>query len=226
MDKKISPEFSRLIAHIVNTMKATSEEEKALKQYIKLILVIARKYVRHNVEYEDLIISGVIGLVEAVRGFDITRSTNFNAYAITRIKGRMYEFCISNMTSITVPTHVGKTKVYAERMTKLLDQEPHLFASNLVPEDIIREWEHPEEGSLNTRTLDSLRKIKEMVNKIAINSKTTYKDLISLAYKSMVTELAEEEVRDYTMCSDGDDIEIEVATRQITKTLRDNLGDK
>jgi len=226
MDKRISPEFSRLIAHIVNDMKANSDEEKALKQYIRLILVIARKYVRNNVEYEDLIMHGVIGLIEAVRHFDITRSTNFNAYAITRIKGRMYEYCISNMTSITVPTHVGKTKVYAERMTRLLDQEPHLFATGLSTEEIIRVWEHPDESHLTKKTFDALRKIKGMVNKIAINSKTTYKKLVSLAYKSMVTELAEEEVRDFIACSAGNDIETTVTTHQVTDRLRENLGEK
>jgi RNA polymerase sigma factor (sigma-70 family) len=226
MDKKISPEFSRLIAHIVDSMKPSSDEEKALKKYIKLILVIARKYVRQNVEYEDLIMVGVIGLVEAVRNFDPERSTNFNAYAITRIKGRMYEYCISNTTSISVPTHVGKTKAYAERMTKLLDQEPVLFEKGLSPENIIRVWEHPYEKELSKQTQEDLRKIKGMVNKIALNSKTTYPNLINLAYKSMVVEIAEEEVRDLISCSYGGDIETEVTASQVTEKLRENLGDK
>jgi len=226
MDKRISPEFSRLIANIVNGMSASTDEEKALKKYIKLILVIARKYVRQSVEYEDLIMHGVIGLIEAVRNFDPTRSTNFNAYAITRIKGRMYEYCISNMTSITVPTHVGKTKVYAERMTRLLDQEPYLFNNGILPETVIRVWEHPAEININKRTLENLRKIKGMVNKIAVNSKTTYKDLVGLAYKSMVTELSEDEVYDFSAVHDASDIETEIAVRQVTDSLRDSLGDK
>lgn len=226
MDKRISPEFSRLIANIVNSANPASDEEKALKKYIKLILVIARKYVRQNVEYEDLIMQGVIGLIEAVRGFDPSRSANFNAYAITRIKGRMYEFCISNMTSITVPTHVGKTKVYAERMTRILDQEPVLFTEGVGAEAIIREWEHPAEEKLDKKTYDNIRKIKGMVNKIAINSKTTYKALVSLAYKSMVTELSEDEVCDYVAVTSDNDIEKEVEAKKVTEKLRENLGDK
>jgi len=225
-DKRISPEFSRLIQTIVNCKDPPTDEEKALKKYIKLILLIAKKYVRHNVEYEDLIEHGIIGLIEAVRKFDPSRSTNFNAYAITRMKGRMYEYCISNMTSITVPTHVGKTKVYIERMTKLLDREPLLFTKNINPESIIRVWEHPIEEELSAKILASLRKIKGMVNKIAINSKTKYSTLINLAYKSMVTELAEEEIHEYISEHYSNGIETDVITNQITDQLRENLGDK
>ncbi|MCK5017464.1 MAG: sigma-70 family RNA polymerase sigma factor [Candidatus Peribacteraceae bacterium] len=225
-DKKISPEFSRLIAHIVNDLNATSDEEKALKQYIKLILVIARKYVRNNVEYEDVIVAGIIGLIESVRHFDPSRSTNFNTYAIMRIKGRMYEYCIQNMTSITVPTHVGKAKVYVERMTKLLNQEPYFFTVGLSTEEVIRIWEHSDEKQFAEKTFKALRGIKEKANKIAINSKTTYKALINLAYKSMVTELVEDEARDFTACSGSNDIEIEITTHQVTERLRENLGDK
>ncbi len=226
MASRISPEFSRLVAWVVDTMNPTTDEEKALKQYIRLILMIAKKYVRNNVEYEDLIMAGSIGLVEAVRHFDITRSTNFKAYAITRIKGRMYEYCISNMTTISVPTHVGKTKVYAERMTRILDQEPYLFSSGVSTHEIISEWEHPSEEHLGDKAKEQIRTIKGMVNKIAINSKTTYKKLISYAYKSMVTELGEEDAREFITFSTTDDIETDVTVNEVVAKLKESIGEK
>lgn len=226
MSHNISPEFSRLVAHVVESMKPTSEEEKALKQYIRLVLKIAQKYVRNNVEYEDLIMAGATGLVEAVRHFDVTRSTNFKAYAITRIKGRMYEYCISNLTTISVPTHVGKTRVYIERMTRILDQEPRLFSAGLIPEEIIREWEHPAECALSEHAQNTIKTIKGMVNKIAINSKTTYKLLINLAYQSMVTELGEEDAREFITFSSNDDIETNVATSKLIEQLKETIGEK
>ena len=130
------------------------------------------------------------------------------------------------MTSITVPTHVGKAKVYVERMTKLLDQEPRLFMLNMSTEDIIRVWEHQEEKNINKKTYDALRKIKEMVNRIAINSKTSYISLVDLAYKSMVTELTEEEAGDLMAITDDFDIETSVETEKATDKLREDLGDK
>lgn len=226
MDKRISPEFSRLVSHITKMKDPATEEDKALKQYIKLILVIARKYVRANVEYEDLIMAGVIGLIEAVRHFDPQRSTNFSAYAITRIKGRMYEYCIGNTTSITVPTHVGKARAYVERMTKLLDQEPVVFANGYNPRELIEIWQHEFEGNLTKYTYDMLRKIKTMVNKIALNSKTSYTRLVSLAYRSMVTEMVEEEAENFSYTGFGADIETSVSANQVADRLRNGIGDK
>jgi len=226
MGNKMSPEFSRLVARMVNNPDPRTEEEKALKKYIRLILLVARKYVRHGVEYEDLISWGTIGLMEAVKHFDPSRSTNFKAYAITRVKGRMYEYCISNMTNISVPTHIGKTKVYAERMTRILDQEPYLFANDFMPSDIIQEWEHPEEVNLSAFAQKEVRHIKGMVNKIAINSKTTYNTLMRLAYLSMVTELNEEDTNEFVTTSSKDDIEQNVTVREITAKLVKNIGEK
>ena len=111
-------------------------------------------------------------------------------------------------------------------MNRLLEQEPHLFSTGVSSEEIIKVWEHEEEEKLSPKTLEALRKIKGMVNKIAINSKTTYQALISLAYKSMVTELAEEEIYDFTSYSLDGDIETVVTAKQVTDKLRANLGDK
>lgn len=226
MDKRISPEFSKLIAHVVGKFKPTNEEEASIKKFIRLILVIARKYVRPTVEYEDLISAGTIGLIEAVRNFDPSRSTNFSAYAITRIKGRMYEYCISNLTSVSVPTHVGKTKVYVERMTKMLDQEPFLFNSGVDPCEIIKAWSHPLEENVSPRNREEIRHIKDMVKKIAQNSKTTYEELIILAYKSMVTEIGEDDIYELAACTSGEDIERDVAVREIATKLNDTIGEK
>lgn len=226
MDRKISPEFSRLIAKTVSSVIKGNDEEQAVKQFIRLILVIARKYVRHNVEYEDLIQHGLIGLIEAVRNFDPSRSTNFNAYAITRIKGRMYEYCINNLTSISVPTHVSKTKVYAEKMTRLLDQEPYLFNNGISPETVIRAWEHPAEEQVDPATKEAVRKIKGMVQKIANNSKTTYEDLMWLAYRSMVTEIPDDEIHDLAAASSGEKIEIVAEVNEVTEKLEKAIGKK
>ena len=223
----MSQEFSRLIARVLSdNFKPKNQEEKDLKQYIKLVIVIAKKYVRQNVVYEDLIACGIMGLLEATRNFDPKRSTNFKAYAITRVKGRIYEYCISNTSNITIPTHVGKSRVYVERLTRLLEKEPTLFRTGVVPKDIISVWEHPHECNLNPRTLEQIRKIKVMVSKIAKNSKTTYEVLVKLAYKSIVVEISDEEVRDYLSHEPSSKIEQTVTVNEIITKLKSKIGDK
>lgn len=223
----MSKEFSRLIARVLSdNFKPRNQEEKDLKQYIKLVIVIAKKYVRQNVPYEDLISCGIMGLLEATRNFDPERSTNFKAYAITRVKGRIYEYCVSNASNVTIPTHVGKSRVYVERLTRLLEKEPTLFVTGVEAKDIISVWEHPHEPELDSKTLEQIRKIKVMVSKIAKNSKTTYEGLVKLAYKSIVTEISDEEVRDYLSHEPSSTIEQVVTINEITDKLKDKMGDK
>ncbi len=223
----MSKEFSRLIARVLSdNFKPKNQEEKDLKQYIRLVIVIAKKYVRQNVPYEDLISCGIMGLLEATRKFDPERSTNFKAYAITRVKGRIYEFCISNTSNVTIPTHVGKSRVYVERLTRLLEKEPSLFRSNVQIKDIISQWEHEYEPDLDPKTFEQVRKIKLMVSKIAKNSKTTYEGLVKLAYKSIVIEISDEEVRDYLLYEPGSTIERVVTVNEITARLEDKMGNK
>lgn len=223
----MSPEFSRLIANVLSdNFKPKNQEEKDLKKYIRLVIVIAKKYVRQNVPYEDLISCGIMGLLEATRNFDPERSTNFKAYAITRVKGRIYEYCVSNTSNITIPTHVGKSRVYVERMTKILDKEPQFFNRSLPTKEIISVWEHPMEEELQDKTQEQIRKIKTMVSKIAKNSKTTYEGLVKLAYKSIVTEITDEEIRDCLSYEPGSKIEQDVTVREITETLSKKMGAK
>lgn len=223
----MSPEFSRFISRVLSkNFKPKNKEEEDLKQYIRLVIVIAKKYVRQNVPYEDLISCGIIGLIEATRHFNPERSTNFKSYAITRVKGRIYEYCVSNVSNISIPTHVGKSKVYVERLTRILDKEPAVFESDVKIKDMILAWEHPYEKQLDEKTYELVRKIKVMVGNIARNSKTTYEKIIRLAYKSIVIEISDEEVCQYLTYDSGNSIEQEAMVREITDKLSVKMGDK
>jgi RNA polymerase sigma factor (sigma-70 family) len=226
MDKIISAEFSRLIEFITTKYAPKGAEEESLKKFIKLILVLARRYVRANVEYEDVIMQGIIGLIEGVRGFDPARSDKFNSYILTRIRGRMYEYCIGNTSQIYVPTHVSKARAYVEKMTKMVDQDPYIFRSEIDPRSVIHVWEHPAEEYIEERTEEEIKRIKGMLKKIAINSRTTYEELVILAYRSMVIETYScdyiENSHNYT----SEAIESSAEARETVEKLDDALGAK
>lgn len=225
-NRKTTPEFSRYVSFILNNFSPKNEEEINIKKYIRLILTMAEKYVRHGVEYEDIVMCGLVGLVEATRQFDPKRSNNFEIYAITRIKGRMYEYCIKNTSSISIPMQINRTRVYVDRMTKILQQEYILFQLGLEPEDIITVWQHNSELLLNRYTIDKIRRIKSMVEKIAMHANTTYEEIVALTYKSKTTELPAED----QIIADTTDNENIMATnitaKEMTTKLRLHLGDK
>ena len=225
MAYNISPEYSRLIAQIVNRV-VDNDKEAALKNYIRLVITIAKKYVRPNVEYEDLISVGCMGLLEAVDHFDENRSKNFKTYATTRIIGRMYEYCVNNTTNISVPTHVGKTRVYIEKMNRVLGKEPYLFSMGIHPREIICSFSHPLEIKIGLKAREEVKSLKEKVNKIAVNSKTTYEVLIKLAYESIITELGEEDVCKATSPISYKTIEDNTDASEVVEMLEENLGKK
>jgi RNA polymerase sigma factor (sigma-70 family) len=92
-----------------------NQAEQDLRDYIRLVIIIARQYVRTRVEHEDLIMAGVEGLLEARRKFDPSRSKNFKPYASIKILGHIYSYCQANSLPVSVPTHILKAASYIKK---------------------------------------------------------------------------------------------------------------
>lgn len=68
--------------------------EKLALKYIPLVKYIVNKVIKtlpKNVEYEDMVEYGIIGLLDAIEKFDITKDVNFKTYAVLRIRGAIYD---------------------------------------------------------------------------------------------------------------------------------------
>lgn len=69
-------------------------KDELIVHYISLVKVIAgRLYVdyNHNVEYDDIVSYGIIGLIDAIEKYDITKANKFETYANFRIKGSVVD---------------------------------------------------------------------------------------------------------------------------------------
>lgn len=72
---------------------ATAKDQLII-HYIDLVKIIAGKlYIQynHNVEFEDLVSNGIIGLIDAVEKFDPSKNIKFETYANFRIRGAMID---------------------------------------------------------------------------------------------------------------------------------------
>ncbi|BDU50132.1 FliA/WhiG family RNA polymerase sigma factor [Haliovirga abyssi] len=68
--------------------------ERIILQYIPLVKYVVGKMIGKlpkNIEYEDLVEYGIIGLLDAIEKYDITKEINFKTYSITRIRGSIYD---------------------------------------------------------------------------------------------------------------------------------------
>src|SRR5271155_2621990 len=70
------------------------DKDKLILEYAPLIKFIAQKIavrLPSNIELDDLISSGVIGLMDAIEKYDPTRDNKFKTYAEFRIRGAILD---------------------------------------------------------------------------------------------------------------------------------------
>jgi RNA polymerase sigma factor FliA len=71
-----------------------ADREQLILEHLPQVYYIARRVherLPQQVPFEDLVHAGVIGLIEAVRGFDVTKSVPFKSYAKFRIRGAILD---------------------------------------------------------------------------------------------------------------------------------------
>jgi RNA polymerase sigma factor for flagellar operon FliA len=65
-----------------------------IKQYAPLVKYVAGKVaigMPHNVDFDDLVGYGVFGLFDAIEKYDPTKHVKFKTYAVTRIRGSIFD---------------------------------------------------------------------------------------------------------------------------------------
>ncbi|MDR2516098.1 MAG: RNA polymerase sigma factor WhiG [Spirochaetaceae bacterium] len=68
--------------------------EGFIRQYAPLVKYVAGKVavgMPHNVEFDDLVGFGVFGLIDAIDKFDPEKNVKFKTYAVTRIRGAIFD---------------------------------------------------------------------------------------------------------------------------------------
>src|ERR1700684_1969654 len=103
--------------------KLTSQDkDKLIMEYAPLIKFIAQKIairLPSNIELDDLISSGVIGLMDAIEKYDPSRDNKFKTYAEFRIRGAILDELRSQDW---VPRSVRDKAKKIERTYTILEQ--------------------------------------------------------------------------------------------------------
>jgi RNA polymerase sigma factor for flagellar operon FliA len=100
-----------------------TEREKLIVEYSGLIKFIAQKIAARlpaNIELDDLISSGVIGLMDAIEKYDSSRDNKFKTYAEFRIRGSILDELRSQDW---VPRSVREKAKILERAYAKIEQE-------------------------------------------------------------------------------------------------------
>jgi RNA polymerase sigma factor for flagellar operon FliA len=81
------------IAYRENVEEVSEREQLILKELPQVYYIARRIFERlpQHVVFEDLVHAGVVGLIEAVRSYDVSKSVPFNAFAKFRIRGAILD---------------------------------------------------------------------------------------------------------------------------------------
>lgn len=112
-----------LLEEINNYLIYKKSFDKMFNSNLRLVVSVARKFMRENIEILDLISEGNIGLVKAIGYFDVSMGFRFSTYAIWQIRRAIQSFVSRETNKLKMPENFSNYMIKLKKDISNLEQE-------------------------------------------------------------------------------------------------------
>ena len=181
----LTPEEEKEIAKRVKKWDEEAKK-KLIEANLRLVISIAKRFFGARLTFSDLINEGNMGLAKAIEKFDPDKEFKFSTYATRWIKQSITKAIADMAKNVKIPLHIlEEIKIYNKAYQDLFEK------FNREPTD-------QEIGETLTRTLDKIKKLKEVIfwnisldNAVGEEGKETLGDIIEDENTSRPDQIAE-----------------------------------
>ncbi|MFO0692143.1 MAG: sigma-70 family RNA polymerase sigma factor [Polyangiales bacterium] len=98
--------------------------EKLVLSHLRIVFSVARHYRRVGIPMDDLVSEGTLGLMEAIRRFDLGRDNRFGTYAAWWVQARLRRYAAATRHLVAPPSTRNARKILRsfERTSRAISQ--------------------------------------------------------------------------------------------------------